>query len=83
MRHILQTFTVTPGACRMIEAASPASLVTVSGCPRGCGAGLSCALAVAIDLAAIAIAADQYLDAARRAQVQTSRNFHRPIPSRR
>ena len=83
MRHFLQTITVTPGARRMIEAASPASLVTVSCCPRGCGAGLSCALAVAIDLTAIAIAADQYLDAARRAQVQTSRNFHRPIPSRR
>lgn len=83
MRHFRQAFTVTPRTRRMIEAANPASLVAGSCCPHGDGAGLPCAFAVAIDLATIAIAADQYLDAARRAQVQTSRNFHRPIPSRR
>jgi len=74
MRHVILARPVPAGAGRMIEAAVTAVLVTATGFPSRAPPGVLGAASGAIDMAAVAMAADQNLDPAALTQEQPCRH---------
>jgi hypothetical protein len=74
MRHVILARPVPAGAGRMIEAAVTAVLVTATGFPSRAPPGVLGAASGAIDMAAVATAADQDLDPAALTQEQPRRH---------
>jgi hypothetical protein len=74
MRHVIFARPVPAGAGRVIEAAVTAVLVTTTGFPSRAPPGVLGAASGAIDMAAVAVAADQNLDPAALTQEQPRRH---------
>lgn len=76
MRHILYAGAVTAGSLGVGKAAATAPLVTPTRFPNRVTPRPRCAVAGAINLATVAVAADDHLRPAARAQEQSARGFH-------
>jgi len=76
MRHVLVLNTVTTVAFGVIEAASTAALVELARLAYRATAGRLCTAGCAVDLASVAVAANQHLHPTSRAQKETSQRFH-------
>jgi hypothetical protein len=74
MRHVILARPVAAGARRVIEAAVTALLVTATGFPSRAPPGFLSAAFGAINMAAVAMAADQDLDPAALTQEQPRRH---------
>jgi hypothetical protein len=73
MRHVIFVHPVAARSRRMIEAAATARLVTATGVALRAAARFPSTILDAVNVAAIAMAADQHLDAAALAQEQPRR----------
>ena len=82
MRHVLLPGTPATATRRMGQATAPACLIALAGRPLGLVPRFLRAAAGAVNLAAVATAADQHLDPAASTQEQAGRPFH-PIGLRR
>ncbi len=73
MRHVIAPGSIAPSARGMGEASWTAGLIAAPGVMKGAAAGYARAITGAINLAAIAKAADDHLAPAARAHKQPSR----------
>lgn len=77
MRHEFASGPVTPGSRCVSEASAAAVLIAAASSALGLTAGSTGTLAVAIAVATIAAAADEYLSPAAGAKEQAARSLHR------
>src|SRR5215468_55966 len=70
MRHFVLPRAVALGPCGVVAATTQAALITLTGGAPSGAARLCRAVSLTVDVAAIAAGADQYLDAASRAQIE-------------
>jgi hypothetical protein len=78
MRHVICAPSVTPRPRRMREATAAARLVTPAGFAQGAAARRACATGRAVNLAAVATAADHHLGTAAPAQKKPGRRRRAP-----
>jgi hypothetical protein len=76
MRHILQAGAVTAGTFGMGKAAAAAGLVTLTRLADRITAGRLCTVRGAVDLAAVAVAANYHLCSATRAEKESTCGLH-------
>jgi hypothetical protein len=82
MRHVLLPGAPATRPYRVGQPTATACLVALTGRAPGVRSRRLCTAAGAIDLAAVAAAADQHLSAATRTHEQPGRRFHRRRPAR-
>ena len=76
MRHVLPSGTVTATAFGVGEAATAAALVAPARLPNRVTSGRLRTVGGAIDLATVAVAADDHLRPAAHAEKESARGFH-------
>lgn len=79
MRHFILSGAVAAASLRMFEAALAARLVTSPSFALRVTARLVCAVPGAVDLATIAVAADEHLGLAANTQKESGSRFHRHV----
>lgn len=82
MRHILQAGAVTAGSLSVGKAAATAGLVAPARLPDRVRSGRLRAVGRAVDLAAVAVAADEHLRPAAHAHKESARGLHWRLKSR-